>query len=169
MANLKRTIPVVAVTCRIIQMNTCSVGLLEVLVGAWTSIFLFRRRLLSVLNVVYQVGQLSDNRKHVITLSPELREELFMCISLAPLAVTRLKVPNSKFLYSSDASEWGIGVTRAPLPEWLQKEVHRHKLKRSVWTKLLIPSPSIQPDKRCFATLRRTARWTDHCRAPSLD
>lgn len=139
MANLKRTIPVVAVTCRIIQMNTCSVGLLEVLVGAWNSIFLFRRRLLSLLNIVYQVGQLSDNRKHVITLSPELREELFMCISLAPLAVTRLKVPNSKFLYSSDASEWGIGVTRAPLPEWLQKEVHRHKLKRSVWTKLLSP------------------------------
>ena len=139
LANLKRSIPVVAVTSRVIQMKTCSVGLLEVLVGAWTSIFLFRRRLLSLLNVVYQVGQLSGNRKHVITLSPEILEELFMCISLAPLAVTRLKIPNSRFLYSSDASEWGIGVTRAPLPGWLQSEIHRHKLKRSVWTKLLSP------------------------------
>ena len=52
-ANLKRVIPVIAVTKRVICMGVCTIGLLEILVGSWTAICLFRRRLLSIFNVVY--------------------------------------------------------------------------------------------------------------------
>lgn len=144
MANLKRSIPVIAVTARVLKMGVCSISLLEILTGAWTSIFLFRRRLLSLLNLVYQAGHGEFARNHVIRLSPELKEELFMCLSLAPLAVTNLKVENAEHVYCSDASEWGIGVTRAPLPSWLQGEIHRHKLRKSVWVHLLSPLKSLQ-------------------------
>eukprot|EP00438_Fugacium_kawagutii_P029179 Skav210075 [mRNA] locus=scaffold7699:14183:18616:+ [translate_table: standard] len=144
MANLKRSIPVMAVTARVLKMGFCSVGLLEVLTGAFTSIFLFRRRLLCLLNLVYQAGHGEFERNHVIRLSPELQEELFLCLCLCPLAVTNMKVDNAEHIYCSDASEWGIGVTRALLPGWLQREVHRHKLRKSVWVHLLSPLKSLQ-------------------------
>lgn len=143
-ANLKRVIPVIAVTQRVLTMGVCTVGLLEVLVGSWTAISLFRRRLLSLLNVVYAASNGDFQRNHVLKLSDSLKEEMLLCLGLVPLAVTLLRIPNAGYLYSSDASEWGIGVTRAPLPEFLQKEVHRHKLKKSVWAKLLSPLRAFQ-------------------------
>lgn len=149
-ANLKRLIPVMAVTHSIINLGLCSVGLLEVIVGCWTSIFLFRRRLLSLMNLVYQVCQGEVGRRHVIRLSEELKEELFLLLALGPLAVTCIRLPNSPYLYCSDASDWGIGITKACLPTWLQSEIHRHKMKKGVWAKLLSPLKSLQRLKGCL-------------------
>ena len=149
-ANLKRVIPVIAVTQAILSLGLCSVGLLEVIVGCWTSIFLFRRRLLSLMNLVYQVCQGEVERKHVIRLSEELKEELFLFLALGPLAVTCIRVPNSSYLYCSDASDWGIGITKAELPHWLRSEIHRHKMKKGVWAKLLSPLKNMQRLKGCL-------------------
>lgn len=44
----------------------------------------------------------------------------------------------------SDASDWGLAVGRAELPPWLRSEIHRHRLRKSVWTKLLSPVKSLQ-------------------------
>ena len=143
-ANTKRVIPIMAVTAKILQLGLCSLGLLEVLIGSWTSIFLFRRRLLSLLNLVYQPCQGDIDRKHILRLSPELKEELLLCMCLGVTAVTNLRVTNAEHIYCSDASEWGIAVTRAFLPEWLQDEIHRHKLKKSVWAKLLSPLKALE-------------------------
>ena len=141
--SLKRVIPVVFVTIGIVKMGIVSVGLLEVVIGCWTSIFLFRRRLLSLLNVCYEAFHRDLPRSTVIRLSEELALELLMCVCLAPLAVTDLRAPNSPFLYSSDASEWGTAVTRTAIPEWLQSEIHRHKLKKGNWSRLLSPSRAV--------------------------
>lgn len=138
-ASVKRLVPIVAITQRVLSMGVCSVGLLEVLVGCWTSIFLFRRRLLSLFNVVYSAFDTESDRRHVLQLSLELREELMLVLALSPLAVTPLRLKNSSNLYCSDASEWGIGLTAASLPHRMQKEIHRHKLRKSVWSKLLSP------------------------------
>jgi hypothetical protein len=139
-ANLKRVIPVIAVTKRVICMGVCTIGLLEILVGSWTAICLFRRRLLSIFNVVYAAADCGERqREHVLRLSPELKEELMLLAGLAPLAVTLLRVVNSDQLFCSDASDWGIGVTSAQLGTVLKKEIHRHKLKKGVWAKLLSP------------------------------
>ena len=47
-ANLKRVIPVVYATLGVLKLGICTVSLLEILIGCWTSIFLFKRRLLSM-------------------------------------------------------------------------------------------------------------------------
>ena len=60
-----------------------------------------------------------------------------LLLALAPLAVSLLRLPNCKQIYCSDASDWGIGVTRADLPTPFDKEIHRHKLRKSVRAKLL--------------------------------
>ena len=144
-ASLNRVLPITFVTSLVLKIGVVSLALLEVLVGCWTSTFLFRRRLLSLFSVVYEPLQRGLRRSTVIRLSPELAEELLLIMCLAPLAVTDIKARNSSYIYSSDASsDFGIGVTRARLPAGLEAEVHRHKLHRPVWTKLLTPLRKLQ-------------------------
>ena len=47
-------------------------------------------------------------------------------------------------VYASDASNWGWAVCSAELPSVLVSEVHRHKLSKPVWSKLLSPLRSLQ-------------------------
>ena len=143
-AALKRVIPIWFATIGVVKLGVVTLGLLETLVGCWTSIFLFRRRMLSILNIVYTVLQTNGSAGDVLRLSAALQDELLLCISLAPLAVTYLRARNASHLYASDASSWGFAVVRAELPEWLQGEVHRHRLRKSVWTKLLSPVKKLQ-------------------------
>ena len=53
-ASLKRALPLAGVLLQVVTMKTATVGLLEILVGGLTALFLFWRRLLSLLNVVYE-------------------------------------------------------------------------------------------------------------------
>lgn len=143
-ANLKRTVPVLFSTLAIIKLGVCTVSLLETLVGCWASIFLFKRRLLSILNVAYEAISMQSDRRMVIRLSDALKEEFLLCVLLAPVATTYVKSRNSKFLWASDASDWGWAVVRSKLPEWLQSEIHRHRLNKPVWSRLLSPLRSLQ-------------------------
>ena len=77
-ASLKRVVPVVFSTLGIVKLGVCTISLLEVLVGCWNSIFLFRRRLLSLLNVCYEALQRAEDRRSVIRLSAELKTELLL-------------------------------------------------------------------------------------------
>ena len=143
-ASLSRVIPIAAATELVLRIGVCSAGLLEILVGCWTATFLFRRRLLCLLGVVYEPLQRGLTRKSVFKLSPQLKEELILCITLAPLAATDLRAKNSEYVYCSDASDTGLGITRAPLPPSLQSEVHRHRMRKGAWVKLLSPLRKLQ-------------------------
>ena len=163
-ANLKRVIPILFATLGVLKLGVCTVSLLEILVGCWTSIFLFKRRMLCLLNICYEALQRQIDRREVIRLSQGLKEELLLCICLVPLAATFIKARDSAYIYESDASTWGWAVCRADLPEWLRSEIHRHRLRKSVWSKLLSPLKSWQrvkgilpaaeelPDNQCLAS-----------------
>ena len=138
-APLKRVVPVVFATLGVVKLGVCTVSLLEVLVGCWNSIFLFRRRLLSLFNVCYEALQRGEDRRSVIRLSPELKTELLLFVNLAPVAATCLRTRDSSVLYASDASSWGWAICSAELPPVLRSEVHRRKLTKPVWSKLLSP------------------------------
>ena len=137
--SLKRAVPTIFITLGILKLGFCSIGLLEVVIGCWTALFLYRRRLLSLLNVCYEALQRGLSRADVIRISGELREELFLCVILGPLAVTDIRIDVCDWLFASDASDWGIGITRSLMPPWLSSEIHRHKLNKGAWTKLLSP------------------------------
>lgn len=67
-----------------------------------------------------------------------------LVLSLAPLAaILLLSARNSAYHYESDTSTWGIVACRARLPGWLQSEIHRHRLRKQVCSKLLSPSRSL--------------------------
>ena len=146
-AALKRIIPILFATVGILKIGICSVGLLQVLVGCWTSAFLFRRRMLSIFNVVYEVFQRVESDRAVIRLSDALKEELMLCVGLSPLAATCLRSRTSQQVFASDASNVGWAVVSAKLPPWLAKEIHRHGLRKRVWTRLLSPLKSLQKER----------------------
>lgn len=99
--------------------------------------------MLSLLQVCYAALQAGGHKRDVLRLSVELKEELLLLINLAPLAATFLRTKDSRFVYASDASSWGWAVVKAPLPLFLQDEIHRHRLRKSVWAKLLSPLKSL--------------------------
>lgn len=146
-ATLKRMIPILFATVGVLKLGVCSISLLQVLVGCWTSAFLFRRRLLSIFNSVYEVFQRVEDQKAVIRLSESLSTELALCISLCPLAATCLRTRTSAKVFCSDASSQGWAVVSAPLPSWLQNELHRHCLRKHVWTKLLSPLKALLKER----------------------
>lgn len=131
-ASLKRTIPVLYATLGVLKLGICTLSLLETLIGCWTSIFLFKRRLLSLLNVCYEALSSGKDQCEVLRLSEGLKDELLLCVLLCPLATTCLRARDSQFIYESDASDWGLAVGRAELPPWLRSEIHRHRLRKSV-------------------------------------
>lgn len=142
-ASLKRVVPILMITVGIIRMGVCSIQLLEVLIGSWTSTFLFRRRLLALFNVCYAAVQAAEDRTAVIRLSYDIKMELFLRCALAPFACTCLRTKSCDDLYASDASSWGLATVTSELPKWLRDEIHRHKLRRNVWTKLLSPEQAL--------------------------
>ena len=149
-ASLKRAIPILFATVGVLKLGVVTRNLLEVLVGCWTSCFLFRRRMLSLLNISYLAIQAGEDRSEVLKLSSELQDELLLMISLAPVAATPLRTLDSSKIFASDASTWGWAVVEAPLPVWMFGEVHRRKLKKSVWTKLLSPLKSLERTRGCL-------------------
>ena len=136
-------VPLLFATTGVIKLGVCTISLLNVLIGSWTSVFLYKRRLLSLLNVCYAALQSSENSRTVLRLSDELLSELILIVALAPLALTFLKAANASDVYASDASSWGLAVCKARLPSWIVGEVHRHKLRKNTWVKLLSPARAL--------------------------
>lgn len=148
-ANIKRAISLTWVTSQVAKMQVCSVGLLEVLAGGYVSLFCFRRRLMSLLDLIY-VMQAGRDRKDVVRLCPAAVDELWSLVLLAPLAVTDLRASFSDRIFMVDASNWGDAVVGAKLHGKMSEEIHRHGASKSAWTRLLSPFKSYLRGKGCL-------------------
>lgn len=126
------------VTSRVASLRVCAVSLLQVLAGGFVSVFGFRRRIMSLLDLIY-AAQCGRDERDIIQLSDALVDELWSLAILCPLAVTDLRAVFSSEIFMVDASNWGEAVVRSELDEGLRSEIHRHCLNKSSWTKLLSP------------------------------
>ena len=149
-ANVKRAISLVWVTRQVAKMQVCSVGLLEVLAGGFVSLFCFRRRMMSLLDLIY-VMQAGRDRKDIVRLCPAAVDELWSLVILAPLAVTDIRAGFAPFVYMVDASNWGDAVVSADLLGGMSQEIHRHCAAKSAWTRLLSPFKSMLKGKGCLS------------------
>lgn len=154
--NITRGMSLCWIALRIASLGISSVGLLESLAGGFVSLFAYRRRLLSTLDHIYGV-QAGRDQRDIIRLPPELIDELTIMAILAPLAVTDLRAGFSTQLFAVDASDWGEAVVSSEVGPHMGRELHRHGLRRSVWTKML------SPFKRM---LRETGRLDDADQLP---
>lgn len=137
-ASVVRSISLVWITVQILKLGFISISLLEVLCGGFVSLFIFRRRLMSLLDVSYRI-QSGRDRRDIISIPGDLASELWGLVLLAPLAVSELRAKCCPDIYAVDSSNWGDAVVKAPISGHLAEELHRHGLARGTWTRLLSP------------------------------
>ena len=130
--------PLFCLTCRVALLGFSTVKLMEILAGCWISLLTTRRRLLCVMNIIFEPLGLSEPTQ-VIKLSPELVDELLCLCSLAPLAVTDMRARFLPFVTATDASSTWMAAVRAELGEKVIQECSRHSLKKGNWSRLLPP------------------------------
>ncbi len=136
--SLRRAIPLFGIVCRVAQIGHSTVELLQVISGSLVSLFLFRRRLLSILDLIFQACK-ERSSNDIIRLSGRLKGELLLAAFLLPVACTNIRAQISGRISASDASHWGEAAVTSYVPERAVAELMRHVIKKSVWTKLLAP------------------------------
>ena len=142
-----------------------TVNLLEVIAGGLIARFVYRRRLMCLLQTIFsEVTQRSDNT--VLVLGSELKEELILCCLLVTTAVTDLKAHYNPKIFACDASGWGEAVVSLQTSEPFAKEMYRHCLHKSVWDSLAIPCKSSAQDAWCVARRARIT-WRGRSSIPS--
>eukprot|EP00438_Fugacium_kawagutii_P024606 Skav200074 [mRNA] locus=scaffold838:451933:457558:- [translate_table: standard] len=136
--NVSRAASLCWVTSQLVDLGVCTVGLLEIVAGGFVALFGFRRRLMSLLDLVY-AAQGGRRQGDVIAMSGALRDELLSLCLLCPLAVSDLRTSFGDDVWMVDSSNWGDAVCKAPLRGHMKQEIHRHGLVKSAWTRLLAP------------------------------
>lgn len=124
---------------RVASLGLASVGLLEAIAGSWVSILGIRRRLYSVMDIIFEPLCIAD-QKIVLRLSPELVSELEALVVVGSLAVVNLRADFYCQIVATDASGDCMAGVAAECPEKVLREVSRHCLRKGTWTKLLPPS-----------------------------
>ena len=107
--------------------------------GSLISLSLYRRRLLALLDPLFE-SYLGVSPRSIVALSGEAKSTLLLCGMLLPLAVTNLRASIPEKIAASDASGWGEAAVVGSIPRSLGKELIRHGLRKSVWAKLLAPA-----------------------------
>ena len=135
---LRRAIPLMSIILQIERLGFATVEILQTIAGSLVSLFLFRRRLLSLLDAVFQSCS-GRSARSIVKLSGRARGELLMMASLLPFAGTNLRAGFLPRVTASDASNWGEAGVYSEIPCDVSSELCRHALRRSVWAKLLPP------------------------------
>ncbi len=137
--SLRRAIPLVGLLLRVAKLGFTSISLLEVLLGSIVSLFLLRRRFLSVIDYLYKACR-GRKGSEIVKLSGKCISELLVCAALIPTAVVNLRAVQRARVVATDASNWGEAAVVAPAPAEFVSELHRFALRKAVWAKLLSPS-----------------------------
>ena len=147
--NPGRLWPLAFITARVAMLGLVTHSLLQSLVGSWTSVFMLRRRCLSLFELCFAALR-GTPEKHVIRLSPALADELWTWVLISPVCMANLRAPVLDTLYASDASDHLLAAVAAPLPPKVAKEAYRHCLVKGAWSRLL---PQAQALLRSRASL----------------
>ena len=135
---LEKTVPIAMITSQVARLGVANRKLLEVLCGSWVAILQCRRRAMCLLETAFKDIQDYDYGV-TFELSPTTVDELWSLVILAPLFATDLRAEVCPELSLVDASgEWEAEVTTL-LEPLLAGELHRQKLTKAAWSRLLSP------------------------------
>ena len=137
--NLRRAVPVAGLVLKTVKVGFATVELLQILVGSLISLFLYRRRLLALLDSIF-ASLRGRQPRDVIKLANRTKTDLLICLVLLPWACTNLRAVVSDRVTATDASSTKEAAVVARIPPQVAMELTRHTLRKSVWTKLLSPS-----------------------------
>ena len=162
--NDSRFWPLVLVTIRVLSLGVCTIGLMQSMAGSWISVLSVRRRLMSLMNLIFDAIAASSGPRQVVRLSGGLRDELLTYVVCGCLSVVNLRAKVLPTIRATDSSNWGNAAVQCSVPLPVAKEAMRLSLSRSLWSKLLPPGkawlrekgmlePSEElPDAQCYDT-----------------
>eukprot|EP00438_Fugacium_kawagutii_P022352 Skav233118 [mRNA] locus=scaffold1342:395006:405928:- [translate_table: standard] len=136
--SLMGAIPLAAILLRVVELGFSSRGLMEIAAGSLISLFLFRRRLMALLDSTFDSYRGQDSSE-VFRVGGRLKSDLLCLVALLPMAVCNLRASPPDVVAASDASGWGEAGVLCDIPRELGKELMRHVLRKSVWNRLLSP------------------------------
>ena len=139
--------PLVLITVRVVCLGVSTIGLLQSLAGSWISVLCLRRRLMSMMNLIFDAIACSSGPEQTIRLSGALKDELFSFCIGGILAAVNLRAEHLGELRATDSSNWGMAAVGAFAPTVVCREAMRLSLSRSVWSKLLPPRKAWLRDK----------------------
>lgn len=131
--SLKRAIPLMGIVFKVSSLGYSAVELLQIISGSLVSLFLFRRRLLSVLGSIFDACKNRGGRE-VVKLSGGVKGELLICAFLLPFACTNIRAKHSGCIVATDASHWGEAAVCCQIPAVAARELSRRCIRKSVWT-----------------------------------
>eukprot|EP00438_Fugacium_kawagutii_P003588 Skav221596 [mRNA] locus=scaffold1698:358778:363001:+ [translate_table: standard] len=130
--------PLIQLCSKVCTMGWCSISLLEAIAGCWVSILGLRRRLLCLMDVIFEPLGVQD-KSLVIKLSDALIGELWSLVLIGPLCGVNLKAQFAPFISATDASMDWLAAVRAPIASQLAQEFSRRSLRKGIWSRLLPP------------------------------
>ena len=116
-------------------------SLLEAIAGSWVSIFGLRKRLLCLMDIIFEPLSIEE-KSLVLQLSDEFISELWSLILVGPLSGVNLRAQYASYVTATDASLDWLAAVRAPLEASLVEEFSRRSLKRGAWAQSLSPGKS---------------------------
>lgn len=143
---LARAIPLAQLILEVVDLGQASVGLLEVIAGCLVSIFQLRRRFMSALQEIYG-SQRGRDRKEVVQLSQELKEEMIKCVPLIMLTNLDMKMRGAPLPVASDASSRYEAAVAADVGEEATEVLQQLGLQKGLWSKLLRPVQAFEREK----------------------
>ncbi len=147
---LKRVIPLANIILQLVQLGKASVGLLELVAGALCSVFQVRRRLMSCLHEIY-AAQRGRERKQVVEMSTQLKDELMMSLALMMVAVIDLRLDPGDWLVATDASSTTEAGVATKIGKMRTMELHRYALQKGLWNRLVSPTRAYLRERRELA------------------
>ena len=136
---LKRVIPLANIILQLVKLGKASVGLLELVAGALCSVFQVRRRLMSCLHEIY-AAQRGRERKQVVEMSRQLKDELLMSLALMMVAMIDLRLEPGEWLVATDASSTTEAGVATKIGKSRTMELHRYALQKGLWNRLVSPT-----------------------------
>ena len=134
--SLKRAIPLAGLVLQIVKLGVATTDLIQVVAGSLISLMIFRRRLLSLLDSLFNAIK-GRGARDIFVLDGRTKSDLLSLVVLLPLAVTNMRAKPARYVGASDASNWGEAGVIAKVPRLISKELTRHSLRKSVWARLL--------------------------------
>lgn len=124
------------------QLPATTCGLHSCVVGAWVSMLIYRRPMMSLLNSAFRLvtGDEATELNHTtIHLPRSVAQELTLVAVLAPLIMSNLAAKFDTWIYATDASETKGAVCKAPADGELQQVLYRSCRSKGAYTRLLSP------------------------------
>ena len=137
-----RIILLAVVSMALVHIGTCTRRLLNVIMGCWIHVILFRRPVFSVVNALFTEG-LDKKMDEVFCMSRQARNELQLLAILGPMIQSDLRVSHSKFMYCTDASPTGGAIVKSDIGAVATQELWRHTEQKGFYTRLQSPVSEI--------------------------